>query len=154
MSRNPIILFRDRYNLSQQELAEQASVTYRVVRDAELGMFNNLPPSLEAVIEQFEGRDRARRVRLDYEDWLENHISVTLKQLPSVGSVRNFIDWRFKIGRTTNEFCRKMRLQHTIVNNYENGKTKNLPQLIEKRLRKIGANNEYIAWVRALPVHA
>ena len=149
---NPVAKFRKDHGLTIADLANIRGVTEKVVRNAEQGLFNRLPPSIEEAIAFYEDAETARRIRLQYEDWLTEPLPDI--ELPPVGSVDTFVSWRFMIGSNINEFCRKMRLQHTIVSNYENSRTRNLPQLIEKRLRRIGADDEYISWLESLPRHS
>ena len=147
---NPVTRFREERNLSLSEMAALAEVTEQVVRNVEHGLFNHLPPSIERGMVKVAGRS-ARLARLDYEEWLVGQLTNSKLELPKLDSVKSFVRWRLAISDSVLGFCKLLKVQPTIVQNYEYGKTKNLPYIIVDRVRALGYDEEYIEWMKSLP---
>lgn len=149
---NPVTKFREERGLSLSEMAELANVTEQVIRNAEFGLFNHLPPSIERGMVKMAGRT-ARLARLDYDEWLLHSVSNSKIELPKIDSVPTFVRWRYGVSDTVLGFCKLLKVQPTIVQNYEYGKTKNLPYIIVDRVRALGYSEEYIEWLKQLPAN-
>ena len=152
MTPNPVTKFREDRGLSLSEMAELSNVTEQVIRNAEHGLFNHLPPSIERGMVKVAGKS-ARLARIEYDEWLLNTLEKSKLELPPVGSVRTFVRWRYAISDSVLGFCKLLKVQPTIVQNYEYGKTRNLPSIIVDRVRALGYNEEYVDWLKNLPAN-
>ena len=149
---NPVTKFREDRNLSLAEMAELAGVTEQVIRNAEHGLFNHLPPSIERGMVKVAGKS-ARLARLDYDEWLVGQLELSKVELPRIDSVKTFVRWRMAVSDTVLGFCKLLKVQPTIVQNYEYGKTKNLPYIIVDRVRALGYDEEYVEWLKSIPAN-
>lgn len=168
-STNPVFLFRQENNLTQEQLANYADVTRQVVTKVEAGLFDYIPPSIMAVMQAYLGTEALAAER-EYLKWIDSQVRVIpLSTFPPVGIggeaidkdginhaelvVRTFIDWRYSISESVNGFCTLMKIQPIIISNYEKGKTQNLPEILKTRLRTAGLSEVYILELERLPHH-
>lgn len=64
----------------------------------------------------------------------------------------SFVEWRESLSISQMDFCKTFLIHQGILNKYEDGQMKKLPQSVKDRLRYVGQSDSYIRSVGALVV--
>lgn len=172
---NPIAELRHNEQLTQQELADLAQVTRQVITKVEAGLYNSIPKSLLPVIMDLDPIDYGSYARR-YTEWqiaalpkavFEKDLNGITLNITGPGhylvvpdldaadsNIATFIDWRRSINESQLGFCKLMKIQESIVDQYEKGHTQSMPAFLWERLRQVGLSQSYIARVASLPANS
>lgn len=166
---NPIAELRHNEQLTQQELADLAQVTRQVITKVEAGLYNSIPKSLLPVIMDLDPIDYGSYARR-YTEWqiaalptpligFEGNLNEITQPghyaiFPDPADCATFIDWRRSINESQLGFCKLMKIQESIVDQYEKGHTQSMPAFLWERLRQVGLSQSYIARVASLPANS
>jgi hypothetical protein len=147
-------------------LANAAGVTYGTVHKTIQGLYSAIPASLAEYVS----------ANSDYPEsyWQERYLLWVQEELASLksdierGAIEatalfipasslgsyygSFKAWREALSYSQIDFCKTFHLHQTIMNNYENGKMKNLPESLKDRLKYLGMTDDYIKAVGELSV--
>ena len=151
---NPVKLFREEHNMTQEELANKAGIHRNVVTRTEGGMYSHIPTSILYVIQDYSPTDYHLYEPM-FQDWINNELSF-LKQdtklnYRHVYSFDSFMKWRQWVSPSVSGFAKLLKLQDVIINNYQNGKTQSLPVPLRDRLISVGWSVDAVQFLAELP---
>lgn len=152
--------------LNRTTLAELAGVSYPVVHRTELGVFNRIPPKLigfmkahshpyinwESVYREYRGLIEAKNILAAKKEAKANDKHWTKEDPHSVASVPviTFKDWRRRHFDSMMNLAKTVLVNPTIIANYENGQTQQLPDMLRVQFKKFGMNDLLIRHIAGL----
>lgn len=139
---NPIDRFIRDHKLSINSLAGLAGVTPQVVRRTMQGLFHSIPPALLDAMRSLEPMKDFEHAYAAFTE--EIHVD-----LPTSG-FDTWIEWRRSIAPSLLAFCKHFKIQPTIIDNYEKGRTEELPHFLYKKLVRL-AGEDYAERIAKLP---
>lgn len=168
MSTNPVETYaKEEFPIdSITKLASASGITYGTVHKTIQGLYSAIPASLAAYIASNSEYGEAYWQN-EYHLWQQKELAIlkadiergamdaTALFIPAdslASYYGSFKAWRESLSYSQIDFCKTFLLHQTIINNYESGKMKNLPQSLKDRLKFLGASDKYIKAVGELPV--
>lgn len=157
MNANPIKQARQRFNITQRSLAEQAGISPTAVLRYEQGLYENISGKIFKALLDLDPNDgMLRDLPALYRDWRNIHQSVAsgyvhpLPNLQVYPQKHPFITWRETVTRravgkdSRISFCILLAIHPSVVLHYEAGKQRHMPKLIQDALINAGVGADYI----------
>lgn len=153
--------------LNRTTLAELAGVTYPVVHRTELALFEKIPPKLLRFMESYgHTNDNYPKAYANYRSTTEaqhilnerHHASKDKKHWLVEGPdaltvnipIFTFKDWRSRHFGSVMSMAKVLLINPTIIANYENGQTQQLPVGVIKQFKKFGMHIDLINEIKKL----
>jgi hypothetical protein len=143
-------------DLNKSSLADIANVGYSIVHRADMGLYDTIPPKLNAYMKSINPTRLWNVLYLNYKKALLGHrkelVSPRVWLHASTKKYASWIEFREIVADTQMEFSKVFLISPAILQHYESGRTKFLPIVIMKRLEYFGMAPEDIRYLADLPV--
>lgn len=151
---NPIQKFVNEYYKHRSGItgfAKDINVGYQTIHKATMGLHSHIPPRLLDHMAKTSGVPKEEWEK-DYADWVDKELRILLLDIrtgkieaeaffvPSsklAETYPTFSDWRRSLSYSQIDFCKTFLLHQAIIQRYEAGLMKNLPESLKDRVRFI-----------------
>lgn len=155
MRMNPLKEARLAFNWTQNELAREANITPNALIKNEQGLYPE--PSNKVVLAL--GGDQ--RMIADYKLWRLEHLDAAcsfftrhkeILGLQPSGGLNPFICWRVHHLHIDSrlEFCKLLVLHPAVVQKYEQGEMRTMPESLYETLRRVGVSHDSVIYLNRL----
>lgn len=151
---NPITKFVNEYYQHRSGItgfAKDINVGYQTIHKATLGLHSHIPPRLLSHMAKVSNTP-SEEIEKEYSLWVQKELAILLLDIRT-GKLEaeaffvpasklaeiypTFSDWRRALSYSQIDFCKTFLLHQAIIQRYEAGLMKNLPESLKDRVRYI-----------------